>query len=45
VLYPQGVARLCTGISTARDRLRLNVNGRVVLEALLTQVAQELNAR
>jgi hypothetical protein len=41
-LYPGGVGRLERAIALARDRLRLNVNGRVVLEALLSAVNLEL---
>jgi DNA polymerase-3 subunit delta' len=41
-LYPGGVARLADAIALARDRLRLNVNGRVVLEALFGAVNSEL---
>jgi DNA polymerase-3 subunit delta' len=43
-LWPGGQARLSGHIASARDRLRLNVNGRVVLEALLTQLNLELSA-
>ena len=43
-LWPGGLARLGQGIASARDRLRLNVNGKVVLEALLTQLNLELSA-
>lgn len=42
-LYPEGIGRLLSGIAAARDRLRLNVNGRVVLEALLSQLSLELS--
>jgi DNA polymerase III subunit delta' len=42
-LYPGGVGRLLGGVANARDRLRLNVNGRVVLEALLSQLNLELS--
>lgn len=41
-LWPDGVARLGAAIALARDRLRLNVNGRVVLEALFGAVNLEL---
>ena len=43
-LWPGGIARMGTALATARDRLRLNVNGRTVLEALLTQLNLELSA-
>jgi DNA polymerase-3 subunit delta' len=42
-LLPGGVARLERSVALARDRLRLNVNGRVVLEALLSAVNLELS--
>lgn len=42
-LYPGGVGRLERALASARDRLRLNVNGRVVLEALFTAVNLELS--
>lgn len=42
-LYPGGVGRMLAGVANARDRLRLNVNGRVVLEALLSQLNLELS--
>lgn len=42
-LYPGGVGRLLQAIGAARDRLRLNVNGRVVLEALLSQLNLEIS--
>ncbi|MDP2309025.1 MAG: DNA polymerase III subunit delta' [Pseudomonadota bacterium] len=42
-LFPGGVARMEKAIAAARDRLRLNVNGRVVLEALLTALNLELS--
>lgn len=44
-LWPGGFARLATHIAHARDRLALNVNGRVVIEALLTQLNLELTAQ
>ena len=44
-LWPGGIARLATGIANARDRLKLNVNGRTVLETLLAQLNLELTAR
>lgn len=43
-LWPGGAARMSQATATARDRLRLNVNGRVVLEALLAQLNLELSA-
>jgi DNA polymerase-3 subunit delta' len=43
-LYPGGVARLELAIARARERLDLNVNGRVVLEALFSSVNLELSA-
>lgn len=43
-LYPGGVARLEQAVARARERLDLNVNGRVVLEALFTTVNLELSA-
>ncbi len=42
-MWPGGLARLSRAIGSARDRLRLNVNGRVVLEALLAAVNLELS--
>ena len=42
-LYPGGVGRLERAIALARDRLRLNVNGRTVLDALFTQLNLELS--
>ena len=42
-LYPEGVGRMQVALGAARERLRLNVNGRTVLEALLSQLAQELS--
>ncbi len=42
-LHPGGVARMERAIAVARDRMRLNVNGRVVLEALLTALNLELS--
>lgn len=42
VLWPGGIARLAQAVEAARGRLRLNVNGRVVVEALLAQVNSEL---
>jgi DNA polymerase-3 subunit delta' len=43
-VHPGGVARLERAVASARDRLRLNVNGRVVLEALLTALNLEFSA-
>lgn len=43
-LWPGGFVRLGAHLAQARDRLALNVNGRVVLEALLTQLNLELSA-
>ncbi len=43
-LWPGGIGRMTDNLSRARDRLRLNVNGRVVLEALLGQLNLELSA-
>ena len=43
-LWPGGFVRLGGHLAQARDRLALNVNGRVVLEALLTQLNLELSA-
>lgn len=42
-LHPAGIGRMEKAIAAARDRLRLNVNGRVVLEALLTGLNLELS--
>ena len=42
-LHPGGVGRMEKAVAVARDRLRLNVNGRVVLEALLTALNLELS--
>lgn len=41
-MWPGGLARLSRSVASARDRLRLNVNGRIVLEALLTAINLEL---
>jgi hypothetical protein len=43
-LWPGGVARMTDAVAQARDRLRLNVNGRTVLDALLTTLTLELQA-
>ncbi len=43
-LWPGGNARMSQAVAVARDRLHLNVNGRVVLEALLAQLNLELSA-
>jgi DNA polymerase-3 subunit delta' len=42
-LWPGGVARMQQHIADARDRLRLNVNGRTVLDALIAQLNLELS--
>lgn len=42
-LYPGGIARMERSVASARDRLALNVNGRVVLEALLAALNLELS--
>ncbi len=42
-LWPGGVARLSAAVAEARERLRLNVNGRTVLDALLASVNLELS--
>jgi DNA polymerase-3 subunit delta' len=42
-MWPGGVARMQQHVGLARDRLRLNVNGRTVLDALLTQLNLELS--
>jgi DNA polymerase-3 subunit delta' len=42
-LHPGGIGRLDKAIAAARDRLKLNVNGRVVLEALFTALNLELS--
>lgn len=44
-LWPGGIARMSTGVANARDRLKLNVNGRTVLETLFAQLNLELTAR
>lgn len=41
-LWPGGVARMSDAVAQARDRLRLNVNGRTVLDALLSTLTLEL---
>ncbi len=43
-LWPGGVARMGAHLQAARERLRSNVNGRVVLEALLSHLNLELAA-
>lgn len=43
-LWPGGLARMGQAIASARDRLRLNVNGRTVLESLFAQLNLELSA-
>lgn len=42
-LWPGGVARMERALAAARDRLSLNVNGRIVLEALFAQLNLELS--
>lgn len=42
-MWPNGLGRLERAVAVARDRLRLNVNGRVVLEALLSAMNLELS--
>lgn len=42
-MWPGGLGRMERAIGVARDRLRLNVSGRVVLEALLTTLNLELS--
>lgn len=42
-LWPDGLARMERAMALARDRLRLNVNGRVVVEALLATLNLELS--
>lgn len=42
-MWPTGIGRMERAVASARDRLRLNVNGRVVLEALLTALNLELS--
>lgn len=41
-MWPDGIARMTEAVALARDRLRLNVNGRVVLETLLQGLNLEL---
>ncbi len=43
-LWPGGHARMALALASARDRLRLNVNGRTVLESLFAQLNLELSA-
>lgn len=43
-LWPGGLARMGVAVASARDRLRLNVNGRTVLESLFAQLNLELSA-
>lgn len=43
MMWPGGIARLGDAIVSARARMRLNVNGRVVLEALLAALNLELS--
>lgn len=42
-LWPDGLGRMERALAEARDRLRLNVNGRVVLEAALATLNLELS--
>ena len=42
-MMPGGVARMDRAVSAGRDRLRLNVNGRIVLEALISTLNLELS--
>ncbi len=42
-LWPGGVARMERHLAHARDRMRLNVNGRTVLDALLSNLNLELS--
>lgn len=42
-MWPAGIGRMERALGVARDRLRLNVSGRVVLEALLTALNLELS--
>ena len=44
-LWPGGLARMAQALASARDRLRLHVNGRPVLESLIAQLNLELSAR
>jgi hypothetical protein len=43
-MWPGGIGRMERAVGLARDRLRLNVNGRVALEALLATLNLELSA-
>lgn len=42
-MWPGGLGRMERAVGEARDRLRLNVNGRVVIEALVTTLNLELS--
>ncbi|MFZ5481067.1 MAG: ATP-binding protein [Myxococcota bacterium] len=42
-MWPGGVARMQRAVADARDRLRLHVNGRTVLDALMAALNQELS--
>ena len=42
-MWPGGLGRMERAVGVARERLRLNVSGRVVLEALLTTLNLELS--
>jgi DNA polymerase III subunit delta' len=42
-MWPGGVARMQRSVADARDRLRLHVNGRTVLDALMAALNQELS--
>lgn len=42
-LWPGGLGRMERAVAQARDRLRLNVNGRTVLDALLSALNLELS--
>lgn len=42
LLWPQGLGRMERAVAAARDRLRLNVNGRIVVESLVSTLNLEL---
>lgn len=42
-MWPEGIGRMERAIAAAHDRVRLNVNGRVVLEAVLSTLNLELS--
>jgi DNA polymerase-3 subunit delta' len=42
-MWPGGIARVASAVGVARERLELNVNGRIVLEALLATLNLELS--